>query len=254
MHPKIERPDPPYLQVARHIRRQITDGTLPDGELIPSTRQIARDWNISVATATKVLGVLQADGLVRAVPGIGTVVASQNVLRTTGADRIVTIRQSGRIYPEGEYAKILSAGIEPAPNYIADSLGLKPHADVIRRHRIRYRDEQPVSSSTSWFAADLAKEAPLLLQRERVLQGTSIYIEESTGRNMRTGHDQIAASTATDDAAAQLGIEPGSPVLISRHWTYDSNEHVIEYGETVALPDRWISYDYDATGRKPTTI
>jgi DNA-binding GntR family transcriptional regulator len=243
--PNVQRSDPPYVQVARHIRQQIVDGTFADGDMIPSARQIASEWGLSLATATKVLAALRADGLVRAVPGVGTVVTARELLRDATKNRLVSVRRGGRIYAAGEHAKILSAEIVRAPNPVADALGLRPGARVIRRHRVRYRGEEPVSSSTSWFSASLAKPAPALLETGRVRQGTAEYIGEQTGRYVKSGQDQLAASTASTEVASELGIEPGSPVLLSRHWMYDEDSNVVEYGESQALPDRWASYEYE---------
>ncbi|WP_394816134.1 GntR family transcriptional regulator [Streptomyces mooreae] len=67
---------PPYLRVAAEIRRRITDGELAPGDRVPSTRQIAREWNVALATATKALTTLRQEGLVRAKPRVGTVVAA----------------------------------------------------------------------------------------------------------------------------------------------------------------------------------
>ncbi|MFF2810744.1 TetR/AcrR family transcriptional regulator C-terminal domain-containing protein [Streptomyces sp. NPDC058000] len=66
---------PPYLRVAADIRRRITDGELAPGDRVPSTRQIAREWNVALATATKALTALRQEGLVQAEPRVGTVVA-----------------------------------------------------------------------------------------------------------------------------------------------------------------------------------
>lgn len=72
--PSIQREEPPYLQVARHIREQILSGELTEGDPVPSARQITRDWNVAMATAMKALATLRTEGLVRAVPGKGTIV------------------------------------------------------------------------------------------------------------------------------------------------------------------------------------
>lgn len=68
--------EPPYLRIAAEIRGRIADGRLRPGDRVPSTRQIARDWGVALATATKVLTLLRQEGLVRARPRVGTVVAS----------------------------------------------------------------------------------------------------------------------------------------------------------------------------------
>jgi DNA-binding transcriptional regulator YhcF (GntR family) len=65
---------PPYLRIAAELRRRIEDGELGPGDPLPSTRQIVRDFGVAMATATKTLAVLQNDGLVRSVPGVGIVV------------------------------------------------------------------------------------------------------------------------------------------------------------------------------------
>jgi putative hydrolases of HD superfamily len=72
--PTAERPEPPYMQIADDIRRQIRSGQLRDGDLIPSTRQLARAWKVAPPTAAKALRLLRSEGYVRGVPGAGTVV------------------------------------------------------------------------------------------------------------------------------------------------------------------------------------
>ncbi|MFF5206214.1 TetR/AcrR family transcriptional regulator C-terminal domain-containing protein [Streptosporangium sp. NPDC000396] len=68
--------DPPYLRIVAEIRRRIADGELAPGDRVPSTRQIAKEWNVALATATKALAILSQEGAVRAQPRVGTVVAS----------------------------------------------------------------------------------------------------------------------------------------------------------------------------------
>ncbi|WP_143676170.1 GntR family transcriptional regulator, partial [Streptomyces milbemycinicus] len=70
-------PDPPYLRIVTEIRRRIADGELAPGGRVPSTRQIAKEWGVALATATKALTTLRLDGLVEARPRVGTVVATQ---------------------------------------------------------------------------------------------------------------------------------------------------------------------------------
>src|ERR1044072_1258068 len=55
--------------------RRTGAGELSPGDRVPSTRQIVADWGVAMATASKALAILRQDGLVEAVPGVGTVVA-----------------------------------------------------------------------------------------------------------------------------------------------------------------------------------
>ncbi|WP_204060454.1 GntR family transcriptional regulator, partial [Microbispora corallina] len=63
-----------YREIAADLRRRIESGELGPGDRVPSTREIMRLRGVAMATATKVLTELRREGLVRAVPGVGTVV------------------------------------------------------------------------------------------------------------------------------------------------------------------------------------
>ena len=66
---------PPYLRIVAEIGRRISDGELAPGDRVPSTRQIAREWGVALATATKALTTLRLEGLVESRPRVGAVVA-----------------------------------------------------------------------------------------------------------------------------------------------------------------------------------
>jgi DNA-binding GntR family transcriptional regulator len=233
--PTIDRPEPPYMQVVRHVRDQIRSGQLAEGDAIPSARQLAASFNIALATATKALATLRAEGLVRGVPGIGTVVHTRGFHRSS-RDRSESVLHTGRIYPEGHYAKIRSAELVLAPDHVVDALGLKGRVQVIRRHRTTFdTDDIPLSTSVSWFDGALADVAPLLLEPNRILQGTYRYVEERTGRIKADSEKLlISAGGATTDEARELMIPPGTPVLRGRNFYWDTDFMVIEYGESTA--------------------
>jgi DNA-binding transcriptional regulator YhcF (GntR family) len=66
----------PSERIADDIRSRIAAGQLAPGARVPSARQITKDWGVAIATATRVLALLRDEGLVRVVPGVGTVVSA----------------------------------------------------------------------------------------------------------------------------------------------------------------------------------
>jgi DNA-binding GntR family transcriptional regulator len=90
----------------------------------------------------------------------------------------------------------------------------------------------------------LASNAPLLLSTERIKQGTARYVEEVTGRHHIDTDVQHAAGFATEEDSAELQVDEGSAVLLSRNRYEDANGDVIEYGESTALPGHWVYYHY----------
>jgi DNA-binding transcriptional regulator YhcF (GntR family) len=65
---------PTYRLIAEGIAARIASGALRPGDRVPSTRDIVAEHGVAMATATKALAWLREQGLVRGVPGVGTVV------------------------------------------------------------------------------------------------------------------------------------------------------------------------------------
>lgn len=243
MSPEVRRTDPPYAQITSAIRADITSGKLAEGDTIPSARQIAASWGVALATATRVLRSLREEGLVRAVPGIGTIVSAANG-GFGGRDRFAATRESGFVYASNERAEVLSAALVEAPRAVAEALGMEPGVRVVRRERIVRRGSEVVSSSVSWLPGDLAERAPRLLDTERIREGTFAYVQNAIGVIIDHGREHSAAAAATEEQAASLGVELGSPVLVARVWFYGSDDEVIEYGESTRAPGLWSTYEF----------
>jgi DNA-binding transcriptional regulator YhcF (GntR family) len=83
---------PPYRRIADLIAGRIATGELAPGDRIPSTRHLVADHGIAMATATKVLTALREQGLVQALPGVGTVVAARSGPAPAAPDRDRVVR------------------------------------------------------------------------------------------------------------------------------------------------------------------
>lgn len=67
--------EPPYVRIAGEYRRRIASGELRPGDRLPSTRALAAEWGVALATAAKALTELRLSGVVRTQARVGTVVA-----------------------------------------------------------------------------------------------------------------------------------------------------------------------------------
>ncbi len=81
-----------FRRIAAEIAARIAAGEPPPGERIMSTRQIMAEYGVAMATATKVITHLREEGLVRAQPGVGTVVAGDTRPTGIGPDRDLVVR------------------------------------------------------------------------------------------------------------------------------------------------------------------
>lgn len=230
---------PPYLRVTAELSKRIVSGELSDGDRLPSIREITEQFGISQATAQKVLAQLRADGLAESKVGSGTVVRVRHTLHRTAADRLEAALATGRIYAKGEHAVIMAADVSVPPKWVADLLGLEPGVQAVRRRRVTRNEECPVSTSTSWFAPEMATAVPALLQRERIIGGTVTAIANATGRRAVDSEEATSAGVATEEIAHDLEIPVGSPVALGRNVYVDSDGEPIEIGESAAPAGRW---------------
>ncbi|MGW4895388.1 TetR/AcrR family transcriptional regulator C-terminal domain-containing protein [Kitasatospora sp. NPDC004240] len=114
---------PRYSQIVGELRRRIEAGELAPGDRVPSTREITRQWGVAMATATKVLTELRREGMVRTVPGVGTVVAAPG--RPVRAARTAAAARPGGPPDASPGQAALTPGrIVGAAVTVADSEGL----------------------------------------------------------------------------------------------------------------------------------
>lgn len=67
-----------YAEVKEHIFSQIRRGRYKPGDLIPSERKLAKEFNVNRATASRALKELEVDGLVERKQGFGTFVSERS--------------------------------------------------------------------------------------------------------------------------------------------------------------------------------
>jgi GntR family transcriptional regulator len=230
--------DAPYVQIIEHYRQQIRDGHLRDGDMLPSGREIAEQFGVSLATAAKVASGLQALGLVTPRPGAGTVVTAQRppADRARGGPLLITLASRSPARP-GDKVRVVEAGMVQAPQHVAARVGVEPFADVVRRRQVAVRDGVTTAVLTSWFPQSLGQALPELLRRSRLT-------EELPGYRPAWGEDWVSARPPTSAEAREFGIKRGHPVTVVHARRFDDSDSVIEYAELVARGDAQVIYRY----------
>ena len=83
----IDEGTPIFTQVAERLAEEIAEGSLAEGERVPSTNELAAFYRINPATAAKGINVLIDDGLLEKRRGIGMFVAAGARERLVGDRR-----------------------------------------------------------------------------------------------------------------------------------------------------------------------
>ena len=203
----LER-DAPYVQIIEHYRQEIRAGRLADGDMLPSGREIAAQFGVSLATAAKVATGLQALGLVTARPGLGTVVTGRRppADRARGGPVLISLATRSPIRP-GDKARVLEAGLAPAPQSVAVQLGTAPFAEVIRRRQAVVRDGCTVAMLTSWFPAHMAETIPVSGAIAYSPQGTTTGLPRRTCVAFVVDYSEDTPSEGPGKWTAKLAVD-----------------------------------------------
>lgn len=230
--------DAPYVQIIEHYRQEIREGRLQDGDMLPSGREIAEQFGVSLATAAKVATGLQALGLVTPRPGAGTVVTAGRppADRAKGGPLLITLATRSPVRP-GDKARVLEARIVQAPQEVAAQLGVEMFTEVVCRSQVTIRDGATAAMLTSWFPPSLAETIPDLLTRSRLT-------EEIPGYRPAWGEDWVSARPPTSAEAREFGVKRGHPVAVIHARRFDDSDSVLEYAELIARGDTRVVYRY----------
>lgn len=150
-----KNPTPRYIQLANWIRTLIMDGSWKAGDALPSERSIVAATNLSRVTIRKALELLVREGLLQQRHGSGTYVNDEG-------DRI---EQSLGVLT-GFSEDMVSLGHVPSVKWIERivampsstetmMLGLSPGEKVLRLHRLRLADGEPLAVEMAVVPASL---------------------------------------------------------------------------------------------------
>ncbi|RPK55895.1 GntR family transcriptional regulator [Streptomyces sp. ADI95-17] len=233
---------PKWRVLADEIAAKITSGAYAPGDRLPKIEDLVSAGMGSKSTVHAAYKALEANGLVTASRGHGTVVRERTTL-TTAAEREQRSKVTGSSWRAGERSDSHMAGFVAAPKDVAEALEIEAGDLVLRRSRT-YRDEHDnsvVSHSTSWIPAGLAEELPELAMGRRLSSGTSIdLITHHTGRPVAQRHSTMWARITTPADAGLLEIreDTTAAVIVLTVRIVDTSGMTIEYGIDIGGPGR----------------
>jgi GntR family transcriptional regulator len=216
-----------YRQIARTLRREIQEGSLPLGGQLPSEKQLEERFDASRNTIRLALAMLRNQGLILSRPGRGHFV--QDVVpdifyatRTKGGpDGLNESALSGQTLEE---LQLLSA----TPD-IASRLRVPEGDMTVVRRMYRFSGERSGSISSAYYPMELVQGTSLMLP-EDVESALVVLLEHG---HRQVGYvDELETRMPTPQETSQLELPPGVPVL-DVHRTDYSAERPIRLVHTV---------------------
>jgi GntR family transcriptional regulator len=215
------------------LRRQIDEGFIPPGAMLPSEPDLAIRYGIARMTVRRALAQLQKDGLIDRGRGRGTRVRKREVgpNAATLASLMGDLRSLGR----RTQTRLLRYRIEDTPPAVLSySPGFGTSALVIQR--TRSFAGRPFVLVTHYIPE---RFAPLVTRNKLGNRATVIAFEDA-GVHAKYGEQLVTALAADDRISRALRIGPGAPVLAVRRFVHSSAGDLIEYQEALYPPELYM--------------
>lgn len=214
-------PLPLYLQLARHLRNQITSGKLDEQEALPGERELAETFQVSRVTVRKALRALMLEGLLNKRQGAGSFISrSPHVEQRLSALTSFTEDMASRgMRPTSVW---LSRAVAITTPEEALALGLRPGEEVTRMHRLRMADGTPLALE---FSVIPTRYLPDPLQ----VEGSLYQHLRELGFPPHRALQRLSAIRLSPELARQLDVPDGVPALYIERRTFLENGQPLEF-------------------------
>jgi GntR family transcriptional regulator len=223
-----------WLQVADHLRETVRDKTYQVGERFPTETELIAKFGVSRTTIRAALAKLVQEQLLERGSGRGSFVRAP-VERPSGhlSGFHEDIRNRG-FFPS---ARLITFGVEGAPDEVCTALGEKAGAVMMRVQRVILADQQPISFHDSYLPSWIQDETGLA--ESDFTEGRSLYdlLDERASARPATAVETITAVSAAFRVARLLETPVRSPLLKATRVSKDSHERLMEFTTSLYRAD-----------------
>lgn len=200
---------PLYYQLKELLKEQIRDGTLKEGDQLPTERDLMEIYHISRATARKALGDLMNEGLIFRKQGVGTFVSKPKLSQDLIAE-MSFVRQAIKQGLRPSSRIILKAIEKNTSQSILNTLNLKASAEILMYSVVVYINKEPIAIETVYIPL---KAAPGILEKE--LDKTNIFdfLQNECKLNLSHSIVEIEPILINEFEAEHLDTSIGKPAL-----------------------------------------
>ncbi len=228
-------------EIAEALRIRIGRGDYAVGAEVPSSRELAVEYNCAPGTAHAALNILAEKGVITIRPGRGSVVAQVGHSIAGSAERVRRSRAGGLFGP-GEVQEILRARLDVGHLEARAALGVETGELLgAREYLVRDQAGTIVTYAISFVHPDVWAAVAELRTARAIPDGIIGAVRRVLARDaVLPPPSRSKASWATDEEAAMLGIAADAPVLVEVTVCVDGDGRAIEWNMSTHPADYWV--------------
>lgn len=233
---QFEDGTPLYLQVSRHLQRQIAGGTYPVGTLLPPEADLATDLSVSRHTVRQAIAVLRRRGLLVARKGVGTRVAA---IEDDWRSRF-TANTRGDLF---DFAHATELRIEyrdmvEARGKLATEMGVRPGRKFYYMAGPRFMTGDPAPFCFNEVYLD-PRMKPVMEEIDTLRVALFTLVENHTGDRVEEIQQEVRALHMPDLPARHLARDPGALCVRMTRRFNGSGSRLLEYAIQYHPGDRF---------------
>lgn len=226
----VDGPIPIYYQLQNKLKTYIENGKWAPGETIPSSRNIAETYNVSMGTVQKAVANLVKEKYLYCVQGRGTFVATTGIKKES--IRYTLLRQD---FGGGDIVfkiKLIDAEKVNGFNPVNRHLTVAKDEELYCVKRVFVYRNDPIVYAVSYLPCRMFENFEKKVAR--LLGKTTLYeaIEQNYGLPTVRNEELFSVATVDEEIARVLEMKKGTPVLSTEMLSFTYKEKPYEYRTT----------------------
>lgn len=222
-----------YLQIKNILIQRIQSGEWKPNTLIPTEKELTKEFNVSRTTIRQAVSILVQIGLLEKRQGYGTIVKEPKLIgsleRLKGFAEVVV--EKGR----NPRSKLIRAEFKDNLFHEREMLNLSDDVKVLLIERVRFADDTPIALERTCWPEHVGK----ILMKYDLNEARYYDILEQHNVFLKKANDRITAINATVDEADLLGIRSGEALLEMTRLSFGLDDEPIEYTRTKYRSDQY---------------
>jgi GntR family transcriptional regulator, trehalose operon transcriptional repressor len=227
------------MKIYENISKEILDGRLNAGDMLPSENELAESYAASRETIRKALKMLSEDGYIHKVQGKGSIVLDVKRLDFP-VSGLVSFKELTK--KMGKRAKTFVETLEknnPCP-VLQEALKLTSEEVVWKVIRVREIDGERIILDKDFLVEKYVPSLTMDICRISIYE----YLEEELGLSIGFAKKEITIEEPTKEDRELLDLEGFHSIVVVKNHVYLDNASLFQFTESRHRPDKFRFVDF----------